>query len=76
MAKFTEIAKIIIKDNNGAILSEIVCNKIANNKLYLIQDIVSDKVFTIPYIMVDDFLIQLQFLKEISNLNMEIIRRD
>ncbi len=76
MEKFIEIAKVIIKDNNGAIISEIICNKIANDKIYTIQDIVSDKIFKISYVMLDTFLIQLQFLKEISNLNMEIVRYD
>lgn len=76
MEGFTEIAKVIIKDNNGAIISEIICNKITNDKLYTIQDIVSDKVFKISYVMLDTFLIQLQFLKEISNLNIEIVRYD
>lgn len=68
----TELAKVVIKDDDGRIISEIVIYDKDKTKLYKIQDFVSDKIYTVPYIFVDNFLTFIKFLKEVVNINIEI----
>lgn len=74
MSKRAEFAKIIIKDDNGRIISNIVIYDRGDDDLYQIQDFVSDKLINVPFIFVDELLTFMNVIKELTQIDIEIKR--
>lgn len=72
MSKDIEQARIIFKDDDGRIQSEIVISKNNEEKLYTLHDIVSDKLFKVPYTIISSLILYIKYLKEFTNINIEI----
>lgn len=72
MSKRTELAKIVIKDDDGKIISMIVIYDKGDDDLYQIQDFVSDKIINIPFIFVDELLTIMNVIKELTQIDIEI----
>lgn len=72
MDKPERIATIKIFSDEGVILSDINITKYPNENMYTIHDFISDKINKIPYIMVYEFIMYMEYLKEISNINIVI----
>lgn len=74
MSKRAELAKIVIRDDDGRIISMIVIYDKGNNNLYQIQDFVSDKIINVPFIFVDGLLTYMNVIKELTQIDIEIKR--
>lgn len=74
MSKRAEFAKIVIKDDDGRIISNIVIYDRGDNDLYQIQDFVSDKIINVPFIFVDELLTFMNVIKELTQIDIEIKR--
>lgn len=74
MSKRAELAKIVIKDDNGRIISNIVIYDRGDDDLYQIQDFVSDKLINVAFIFVDELLTFMNVIKELTQINIEIKR--
>lgn len=72
MSKRTEFAKIIIKDDDGRIISNIVIYDRGDDDLYQIQDFVSDKIINVEFIFVDELLTFMNVIKELTQIDIEI----
>lgn len=74
MSKRTELAKIVIRDGNGTIISLIVIYDKGDDDLYQIQDFVSDKLINVAFIFVDELLTIMNVIKELTQIDIEIKR--
>lgn len=74
MSKRTELAKIVIRDGNGIIISLIVVYDKGDDGLYQIQDHISDKVINVAFIFVDELLTFMNVIKELTQIDIEIKR--
>lgn len=74
MSKRAELAKIVIKDDDGRIISNIVIYDRGDDDLYQIQDFVSDKIINVPFIFVDELLTFMNVIKELTRIDIEIKR--
>ena len=74
MSKRTEFAKIIIKDDDGRIISNIVIYNRGDGDLYQIQDFVSDKIINVAFVFVDELLTFMNVIKELTRIDIEIKR--
>lgn len=72
MSKRVELAKIVIKDDDGRIISNIVIYDKGNDNLYQIQDFVSDKLINVPFIFVEGLLTYINVIKELTQIDIEI----
>lgn len=72
MDKPERIAIIKIFSDKGIILSDIHITKYPNENMYIIHDYISDRTHKIPYVMVYEFIMYMEYLKEISNINIII----
>ena len=72
MDKPKRIAIIKIFSDKGIILSNIHITKYPNENMYIIHDFISDKTNKIPYIMVHEFIMYMEYLKQLSNINIVI----
>lgn len=72
MDKPERIATIKFFDNKKIILSDINITKYPNENIYTIHDCISDRTHKIPYIFVSTFILYMEYLKEISNINIVI----
>ena len=72
MDKPERIATIKIFSDEGVILSDINITKYPNENMYTIHDFISDKTNKIPYVMVSTFILYMDYLKEISDINIII----
>lgn len=72
MDKPEKIATIKIFSDKGIILSNIHITKYPNENMYIIHDFISDKTNKIPYIMVSTFILYMEYLNELSNINIVI----
>ena len=72
MSKRTELAKIVIRDDDGKIISNIVIYDKGNDDLYQIQDFVSDKIINVAFIFVDELLTLMNVIKELTQIDIEI----
>ena len=72
MDKPERIATIKIFSDEGVILSDINITKYPNENMYTIHDYISDIIHKIPYVMVSTFILYIEYLKEISNINIVI----
>lgn len=74
MYKRAEFAKIVIKDDDGRIISNIVIYDRGDDDLYQIQDFVSDKIINVAFIFVDELLTFMNVIKELTRIDIEIKR--
>lgn len=74
MSKRTELAKIVIRDGGGTIISLIVIYDKGDDDLYQIQDFVSDKLINVAFIFVDELLTFMNVIKELTQIDIEIKR--
>lgn len=74
MSKRAEFTKIVIKDDDGRIISNIVIYDRGDDDLYQIQDFVSDKLINVPFIFVDELLTFMNVIKELTTIDIEIKR--
>ena len=74
MSKRAELAKIVIKDDDGRIISNIVIYDKEDDDLYQIQDFVSDKLINVAFIFVDELLTFMNVIKELTQIDIEIKR--
>lgn len=74
MSKRAEFAKIVIKDDDGRIISNIVIYDKGDDDLYQIQDFVSDKIINVAFIFVDELLTFMNVIKELTQIDIEIKR--
>lgn len=74
MSKQAELAKIVIRDDDGRIISNIVIYDKGNDHLYQIQDFVSDKIINVAFIFVDELLTIMNVIKELTQIDIEIKR--
>lgn len=72
MSKQAELAKIVIRDDDGKIISMIVIYDKGDNDLYQIQDFVSDKIINVAFIFVDELLTIMDVIKELTQIDIEI----
>lgn len=72
MSKRAELAKIVIKDDDGRIISNVVIYDKGNDNLYQIQDFVSDKLINVPFIFVEGLLTYINVIKELTQIDIEI----
>lgn len=72
MDKPERITTIKIFSDEGVILSDINITKYPNENMYTIHDFISDKTNKISYVMVSTFILYMEYLKEISNINIII----
>lgn len=72
MDKPERIATIKIFSDEGVILSDINITKYLNENMYTVYDYISDRTHKIPYIMVSTFILYMEYLKEISTINIAI----
>lgn len=72
MDKPERIATIKIFSDKRIILSDIHITKYPNENMYIIYDYISDKTNKIPYVMVYEFIMYMEYLKEISTINIVI----
>lgn len=74
MSKRTELAKIVIRDDDGKIISMIVIYDKGDDDLYQIQDFISDKIISVAFIFVDELLTIMNVIKELTPIDIEIKR--
>ena len=72
MDKPERIATIKIFSDERVILSDINITKYPNENMYTIHDYISDRIHKIPYIMVSTFILYMEYLKEISDIDITI----
>lgn len=72
MDKPEKIATIKIFSDEGVILSYINITKYPNENMYTVHDYISDKTNKIPYVMVSTFILYMEYLKEISDIDIII----
>ena len=72
MDKPERIATIKIFSDEGVILSDINITKYPNENIYTIHDFISDKTNKIPYVMISTFILYMEYLKEISDIDIVI----
>ena len=72
MDKPERIATIKIFSDEGVILSDINITKYPNENMYTVHDYISDRTNKIPYVMVSTFILYMEYLKEISDIDIII----
>lgn len=72
MDKPERIATIKIFSDKRIILSDIHITKYPNENMYIIHDYISNRTHKIPYIVASTFILYMEYIKELSNINIVI----